>query len=552
MRILLLSICFLSCVIESRGQFSELVGKPYHERLDAISRLYRMADEERAVFADTLVAMRDLAKRLNDQELLLEADLLEVFYDFQNRTGAPDLDAVHDVIHRAQREQVVHIACRANQMIAKYHWGTWDYERAFRCYGRQDSLFRYVTAADFPDKTLYLKDIGEAYYHFGDYRQAIGYFEQVVDNPHPFFESAWKHALNTMGLAYQELGNWDKADSCFLQVLSNNHSDTEIWEGIVAGNLGYGQYVQGNLDAARPLLEKDIRIAEKYQDLGLAAGSSIPLASILTSMGMLSEAKALLDQAETYIERSEQSDRRRHLYPALSRWYMAADQPREAARYLDSALVAEKRYNEKFSGLLLMRANQEIMASQRETALQELRAASERQIKRRNLVLSALFFLVLLIGVVAYRQRQANRLRQQETDLKLLRADRELYEVRRELDELARSVSQNEEAIQHMESDALIEQLNRQVVLTEEGWNKFSDLFGKLYPGYQHRLKEEYPSLTPAEIRCLAMEKLHYTNKEMAALQGISANAVMVTKHRIRKKLGLPSQEEVTRFVQAI
>jgi len=56
----------------------------------------------------------------------------------------------------------------------------------------------------------------------------------------------------------------------------------------------------------------------------------------------------------------------------------------------------------------------------------------------------------------------------------------------------------------------------------------------------QHQLKLRYPALIPAEVRCLAMEKLRFSNTEMAALQGISTNAVMVTKHRIRKKLGFP------------
>src|SRR5690606_10634039 len=107
-------------------------------------------------------------------------------------------------------------------------------------------------------------------------------------------------------------------------------------------------------------------------------------------------------------------------------------------------------------------------------------------------------------------------------------------------------------AKQHSHNQELIEQLANQVELTDEDWTRFSTLFGKVYLGFQHQLKVRYPTLTPAEIRCLSMEKLCFSNKEMAALQGISTSTVMATKHRIRKKLGVTSQAEVVALVQSI
>ena len=48
------------------------------------------------------------------------------------------------------------------------------------------------------------------------------------------------------------------------------------------------------------------------------------------------------------------------------------------------------------------------------------------------------------------------------------------------------------------------------------------------------------------------MERLQFSNKQMAALQGISVNAVLVTKHRIRKRLGFENQKELFEFVRNI
>lgn len=540
------------CLTAAQAQIRELVGKPYNQRLEAIRNLHAVVRQDKDVLADTLAAMRMLAKGLNDNELRLEAAWLEVLYDFRNTPGQIDIDAMTEILNKSLAEGVEHIAYRVAKVIGRHYWIQQNYEQAFKWNARLDSMMRSVTAAAFPNKTRFLNEIGEGYYYFGDYRQAIAVFKRATRSaPHPFFEPAWKHAMNGMGLAYQKLDSLDLSDSCFQRILHHNQEDKEVWEGIVAGNLGYNQYLRGHYSRAEPLLTKDIQIAERYGDYGLAAGSATPMADIRVRQGRLSEAKTFMDKTYHYIQRSGQTDRLRLLYPVMSRWHMVMGHRDEAAQYLDSALAENKRYDEKFSALILMRANQQIMAGRREAALQELRAANEHRENRRNLMLGTLAVLALLTAFLAYRQRQVAILRVKERDLKLLAADRDLQSVRIQLEALARKASQAGEG-DGDENSTLVEQLNRQTILTEEGWDKFSELFGKLHPGFQHRLKVRCPTLTPAEIRCLAMEKLHYTNKEMAALQGISANAVMVTKHRIRKKLNLPTQREMAEFVGAV
>src|SRR5690606_30742277 len=159
------------------------------------------------------------------------------------------------------------------------------------------------------------------------------------------YEYPWTHAVNTMGLAYQHLGQLDASDSCFRKIIDSVGYRSEPWKGIATGNMGYNQYLRGNFDEAKPMLVTDIRIAEQYGDLGLAAGSSIPLAAILLKEGTLRQAGEYLDKAGEYIRRSGQTDRLRLLYPVLSKWHTAMNHPTQAAAYLDSALAANKRYN---------------------------------------------------------------------------------------------------------------------------------------------------------------------------------------------------------------
>ncbi len=548
------------------AQYAEMVGKPYNQRLDVIHRLYGNVVGKpisRHALADTLKGMRALANRFGDKELLLEADLLDAYYDFRtisNQFVTKRLVKLENVLTKGIKGNVLSISCRAAVVLARHYWDAQQYEKSFEGYIRLDSMLQYMDVVDFPDKANDLEEMGNAYYQFADYEKAIVYFKRVASLPkNDFYIYAWRRALNNMGLAYQKLNQLSRSDSCFRQLANEVKNESDQWEGIAAGNLGYNHYLREEYNLAIPLFEKDIRIAEKYKDFGLAAGSATPLADIWLYQNNLVLAKNYLDKALNYINRSEQRDRLRLLYPVMSKWYIGMGKRAEAARYLDSALAADKNYNKKFSALLILRANREAMASQNRAAEQKHRAESEKEVGRRNLILCVMVVILLLVLFLAYRQRKIDEIRLKNHDLKLLKAEHELGEAQQQLEAFAREALAKDRQIQQLEREEesadnrkLIEQLTQQVVLNDEGWQRFSELFGKVYPGFQHIMKQKYPELTPAEIRCLTMEKLRFNNKEMAALQGISSNAMMVTKHRIRKKLGLTSQQGLEQFVTDI
>ena len=553
---------FVMTAIVVKAQYTEMAGKPYNQRIEDIHRLYdRVVGKpiDRQALADTLKGMRTLARRIGDKELFLEADLLDAYYDFRiipNKFMSKRLVKLEQVLHKGLQENILPISSRAAFVLARHYWDAQQYEKAFEGYFRLDSILQQQDVTDFPDKAHYLEEMGSAYYHFADYDKAITHFRRVASLPrNDIYINSWRHALNNMGLSYQKLNQLSRSDSCFLQLAKEVKGKSQQWEGIVAGNLGYNHYLRGDYLLAIPFLETDIRIAEAYKDVGLAAGSTIPMADILLQQSDFAGSKHYLDKSLAYIHDSGQTDRLRLLYPVMSKWYMATGKHTEADQYLDSALIAVQQYNEKFSALRLLRANLEAVAHQKEALLQKQRADSEKQLVRRNLMVSVLIVLLILLVFFAYRQRKTAELRLKNNDLKLLKAERDLQDAQQQLEALARTAASKEQEIQQLEEQSstenrqLIEQLAQQVVLTEEGWQRFSELFGKVYPGFQHTLKSKHPALTPAEIRCLAMEKLRFTNKEMAALQGISTNAVMVTKHRIRKKLGLLSQQELEQLI---
>src|SRR5690606_3253156 len=102
------------------------------------------------------------------------------------------------------------------------------------------------------------------------------------------------------------------------------------------------------------------------------------------------------------------------------------------------------------------------------------------------------------------------------------------------------------------ENQQLLQELKSSLILTKEDWQNYQKLFEEAYPVFIIHLKASYPELTQAEIRQLCLEKQYLTTSEIASTLGISENSVMVTRHRIRKKLNLENQKQLQEFVNGI
>ncbi len=105
-------------------------------------------------------------------------------------------------------------------------------------------------------------------------------------------------------------------------------------------------------------------------------------------------------------------------------------------------------------------------------------------------------------------------------------------------------------AVPSSEPDDFEKNIYNQRILTPSDWSAFKIYFEKAYPGYLIRLRQAFPSLTEAEERILLFAKLNLTNKEAAAILGISADSVKKTRSRLRKRLLLNDKTDLDEFVK--
>jgi DNA-binding CsgD family transcriptional regulator len=65
-------------------------------------------------------------------------------------------------------------------------------------------------------------------------------------------------------------------------------------------------------------------------------------------------------------------------------------------------------------------------------------------------------------------------------------------------------------------------------------------------------LKKKYPDLSSGELRLSALIRLNLNLKESATLLNIAPDSVKTARHRLRKKLNLPEDSNLTDYLMTI
>jgi tetratricopeptide (TPR) repeat protein/DNA-binding CsgD family transcriptional regulator len=545
------------------AQYESLLNKKYKDRAAGLNKFIKQCTEngDSVAVLRSITALKQAAEQNKDPELALEADLIRIVY-LERRAGTNDAAIVADlneIINKAKKEGILQIQARAYKLLGSMYWYTFqNYEMAFQTYLLEDKILEQLSAEEFPDKLENTFYIGQAYYEFSDYKQAIHYLKKATRiKPADFNRSFLNSSMNSLGLCYQHLGKLDSSDYYFRQIIASGGGP--VWTGIAKGNLGQNQFLRGNYAAAIPLLEADYTEALKNKDSALASGSLMTLAVLAFRQGNTDQATSYTLQALQCVRTSGQYRRYQYLYPLMSKMYAAQGKLQLSFAYLDSAIYAKDSVERKFSSLKLLAAHQKIERQQHEAELEKARQEKQLKIWQRNSLL--IFLLLLMTGVLLLFRSQRKRLKQERLikELEITRMNQELDSAVAQLAEFTRHITEKTQLVEELEQKAGITDhadttavLYRSTILTNEQWQHFRALFETVHKGYLKRLQEKVPDLSPAEVRFMTLAKLGFSNKEMAASLGVSPQAIRVTRHRLRKKLNLPEEGNIEELVDSI
>ncbi|MCX6318125.1 MAG: hypothetical protein NTW29_12600 [Bacteroidetes bacterium] len=553
----------------SHAQYEDMLHKSFREKTPALVHFYnnvlKILDPPFPGQDSIIASLRTFGEKNKDESLVAEAALATAWLQaVRSPIGSLDDKGMLQFIDDREKAKDYLSVARAWRMLGDMYWQkNNDYERAMESYFKNIETGKELTDDIYPEKMYDYSVIGNIYYHFKEYGQAMIYLRKALTCKPPFKMAVRQTDIrNTLGLCYQKTGNLDSSDYYFNQILQNETDLHEAWKAAALGNLGYNQYLRGNYASAIPLLEQDIALATQNNDPQMANKSFIWLANIYLKQNNISKAEELTRQAALHIiEKKVQFDQYEFLYPLLSKLAAAKGNLVMSQAYLDSALWAKDSIERKFNAMQIARAEQKAESARRQSQLVALEMEKKSKTLQRNILLGFLVFLA--IGVL-YVNRLIQRRHKQEKlvkDLELEKKETALNTAQQQLKDFATHFQEKAQLLEQLETrlqekgsedTKLLEQLQQSTLLTDEQWAGFREIFDKVHSGYLIRLKEKLPDLTPAETRYMALAKLKFTNKEMASALGVSQQAIRVAAHRLRKKLSLPEEGSLSELADSI
>ena len=127
----------------------------------------------------------------------------------------------------------------------------------------------------------------------------------------------------------------------------------------------------------------------------------------------------------------------------------------------------------------------------------------------------------------------------------LIRKNKFLLNIKDELLKLKRP---NNEFALNDKISSLIVKIDKDLDHNKQ-WEIFESAFDDVHEDFLNRIKASYPNLTPKELRLCAYLRLNISSKEIAPLMNISVRGVEICRYRVRKKLNIERDTNMTSFI---
>lgn len=184
---------------------------------------------------------------------------------------------------------------------------------------------------------------------------------------------------------------------------------------------------------------------------------------------------------------------------------------------------------------------------QREKLKHEKRLAQRELIFKEQSALSEKEIIYLrnesLINAMKFKNEELAN-----ATLHLIQKNKTLTYLKDDLSKLLRTLPSSSAEKQSVNN--LLKKINKDLQ-NEKNWELFNNYFDDVHQDFITRLKVKYENLTPKELRLCAYLRMNISTKEIAPLMNISFRGVEISRYRLRKKLNLDHDKNLTDFIMS-
>lgn len=137
-----------------------------------------------------------------------------------------------------------------------------------------------------------------------------------------------------------------------------------------------------------------------------------------------------------------------------------------------------------------------------------------------------------------------------DSTMNLIRKNEILTDISNDINSISEEIKKNEGVNVIYKKLQIILDNIKQNITHDSDWKRFEQHFDLAYENYLKRLGEQYPLLTINDKKLCAYLKMDLSSKDIAPLLNMSVRSVETARYRLRKKLDLDREANLTEFLQ--
>ena len=422
------------------------------------------------------------------------------------------------------------------------------------------------------------------YCRLSDYQQAL----ELNDKATAIFKSIGDSAqiatcYNSRGIIHTYLNEFNIAESFFLQALSINRSIKNIKR--VAANLNNLCLYEGNTEEKLRFIKEAIAINKNLNSTWSLAENHNNMGKQYFYAKDYPHALEALEKAYDIATRLGAKDLICDNYEYSSWVHAALGNYQNAYQYLQrlTSLSKELHSSSQLRDIEQEMAQKEIEDQRREAELKEIKL-----LERNQYLLFIIFISLIVVCIFIYKwYKRKKNLQLMKARYKLEQSEREIAELKVHQQELELQTVQNklnnsqQEAtnfavflqsrnelldkirdlikegykLKENEIPSHLKKVNAFIKQHQNGENTNSSLLLSIEEKNQEfllRLIHVHPQLTQGEKHLATLLRVNLSTKDIAMLTGTMPKTINMNRYRLRKSLGLGSDEDLVQYLQNI
>ena len=548
-------------------------GKPRLKTLHAISFEYLFYDTKLAL--PYITEEEELAKKLNDSSFMAEsANIHGILYNLNSeyRKAIKKYNEARSIFIKLSNNDRL---SRVLNNIAICYRDLGEYEKSLQTHMEALKIKEEIDA-DLDNLAASYWNIGNAQGDVNNYEASNEWYRKAIEAYEELNQEDDLISVQTLvGYNYKSVKEYDKALPYFIKAIEyykKTNQDTNL-AGIydVTGNL---YFELEDYEQAKNYYEKSIEVSKDHNEVTLTAKSIRNLGRVYHQKNDYKKALELLFKSLSTFEEREAKQSIYNNYHYIADVYDSMKNYEEAYKYHKkySTLYHEVMNNEKLDAINELEIKYQTEKKEAEIDLQEeeiktLNAKAENERLSKTLYGIGMFSFITIAGLLyfSFKQRiKKNRIeRQKQEEIYKQEIEFKKKELASQTLHLVQKSTFIQELKENLEkiktSPELFKVEFRRLVMLlkkesaeDKDWEVFKSYFSEVHNNFDLKIKEIASDISEKEIRLASFLRMNLTTKEIASMLNVLPDSVLKSKYRLKKKLALNKDEDLTQFLNTL